>query len=314
MILAADIGGTNCRLASFEAVDGNLQMQAQVWLSTASIRNTEALLAAFLHELHAQPRAMDAVVVAVAGPVCGHVSGSLTNGELELDFAPLNSGNAGHFFLINDFVAQAYAVFAPLVRKHIAGPDSVGIRGPRAVIGAGTGLGHALLLPMPDGQWQALPSENGHAAFPFIGDMENSWHNFLRTQLGIAYGTGDDVLTGRGLACLHHFLTGEKLDAAAVGRTALQTETETLAIYSRLYARACRNWMLATLPTGGLWIAGGIAAQNPLAVTSHYFMAELYNHPRFEALLRNMPVYLLEDTASGLWGAAEFGRLACKQS
>lgn len=317
VILAADIGGTNCRLGLFRHENGLLAMIKAAWVETGSIAHAGALLAAFERELEFAPEAADTVVAAIAGPVEDRARGYLANGMLRLDFTPFNA-KGERYFLINDFMAQAYAVLSSQGEKarRIAGPAERIRDAVRAVIGAGTGLGQAVLVLLSalegNSRWMAVPSENGHAAFPFVNGAENDFHTFLRYQLQIPYATGDDTITGRGLAALHEFLTGQRLTPAQVGRQALSSDTPTLRWYARLYARACRNWMLSAMCEGGLWIAGGIAAQNPLAVTCAYFMEELYNAPggdeRWGNYLRGVPVYLLEDTNSGLWGAARYGQ------
>lgn len=314
-ILAADIGGTNCRLGHFSEKDNELVLEAISWIDTGSIAHTEELMEAFEKKLSKTPHEVDAVVVAIAGPVEDFSRGTLTNGGLVVDFAPLNASGK-RFFLINDFMAQAYAVLSPEGEraKHIAGPDKPLRDGTRAVIGAGTGLGQAYLTrlnPGTDGSpahWMSVPSESGHVGFPFVTDREHEFGKFLCKELAIPYATGDDAITGRGLACLHHFLTGNKLTPAEVGQTALNEESETLAWYARLYGRACRNWMLTTLCDGGLWIAGGIAAKNPKVITSPEFRNELYGSPKWTPYLKTIPVYLMENVNSGVWGAARFGQ------
>lgn len=319
VILAADIGGTNCRLGLFRLAKNKLSMDKTAWVETGSIAQAESLMAAFERELDIPPEKADLISVAIAGPVDECTSGHLSNGNLHLDFSNLNE-KGKKYFLINDFMAQAYAVVSPEGEraKHITGPKKAVKDGVRAVIGAGTGLGQALLVPL-DGsrkdrptEWVAVASENGHSAFPYVNGAENDFHTFLRTKLKIPYGTGDETVTGRGLAALHEFLTGEKLTPAQVGGQALGRDTPTLKWFSRFYARACRNWMLSTMCEGGLWIAGGIASQNPLLITSDYFMDELYNAPyrskSWDDFLHSVPVYLMEDTNSGLWGAARFAQ------
>lgn len=319
IILAADIGGTNCRLGLFKLSKNRLTMDKAAWVETGSIANVAALQTAFERELDMPPDNADAVVVAIAGPVEDCARGRLSNGMLELDFAPLNK-KTRRYFLLNDFMAQAYAVLSPEGEKArlITGPRKAAHDGVRAVIGAGTGLGQAILVQLDanttnrPGHWLAVASENGHSAFPFVNGAENDFHTFLRTRMKISYATGDVTINGRGLAILHEFLTGEKLTPAQVGGQALNQETPTLKWYSRLYARACRNWILSTMCEGGLWIAGGIAAQNPMVVGCEYFLNELYNAPynaeQWGGYLRSVPIYLLEDTNSGLWGAARFGQ------
>ncbi|MDE5832996.1 MAG: glucokinase [Desulfovibrio sp.] len=318
-ILAADIGGTNCRLGLFKLQKNKLSMDKAAWIETGSIARADALMNAFERELETSPEKANAVSVAIAGPVEECVKGGLSNGNLELDFAPLNEKKK-RYYLINDFMAQAYAVLSPEGERAswIAGPKKPAISGVRAVIGAGTGLGQAILAPLDGNKkvktshWLAVASENGHSAFPFVNGAENDFHTFLRTRLNIPYATGDETVTGRGLAALHEFLTGEKLTPAQVGGQVLSRDTPTLKWFSRFYARACRNWILSTMCEAGLWIAGGIAAQNPLVINSEYFHNELYNSPyrskTWDDFLKSVPVFLMEDTNSGLWGAARFAQ------
>lgn len=322
VILAADIGGTNCRLGLFRLAKTRLTMEKAAWVETGSIASETALVAAMERELGVSPDDADVIVAAIAGPVEGCVSGVLSNGQLVLNFTELNAKER-RYFLINDFMAQAYAVLSPEGEKarKLAGPQKPAHDSVRAVIGAGTGLGQATLVKLEEGRnsepanWIAVTSENGHSAFPFVNGAENDFHTYLRTKLKIPYATGDETVSGRGLAALHEFLTGEKLTPAQVGGQALSEDTPTLKWYSRFYARVVRNWMLCTMCEGGIWIAGGIAAQNPLVVTCDYFLQELnnapYRSPRWDSYIRNMPVYLMEDTNCGLWGAARFGQQEC---
>lgn len=67
---------------------------------------------------------------------------------------------------------------------------------------------------------------------------------------------------GRGLRLLHLF-SRRTPEAHEIAAEALRSETGTLRWYARFYARACRNWALSTLCTGGLFITGGIASATP---------------------------------------------------
>lgn len=320
LIATADIGGTNCRFGLFELEEGRLALRKSVWIATNTLADTPGFMAACARELELELRMAKILVAAIAGPVENLERGALSNGSLRLDFGPAKCARPlPSIFIINDFMAQAYAMLTRCGEEAIlvAGPEKGPENATRAIIGAGTGLGQAMLINTaayaPSCGWLALPSENGHAAFPFVGDAENDFHKFIREYLGIPYATGDDVLTGRGLRALHLFLTGKEMEPALVGKTALGADTETLAWYSRFYGRACRNWMLATMCFGGLWIAGGIAAQNVSCVQSPYFNNELYNHPKWREMLETIPARLMVDKDSGLWGAARAGMLLAGQ-
>lgn len=313
-IIAADIGGTNCRLGLFKLDDEQLKLEKTLWISTTDVNHTESFVKAVETALEVSAEKADALVAAIAGPVENNVRGQLSNGNLILDFSDFNRNVNTKLSLINDFTAQAYNVISPEGEKalRIAGPEKGEPEAVKAVIGAGTGLGQAQLalekIANKPYRWLPLPSENGWSVFPFLGEDEHKFAEFLCRELDLAYPAGDDVVTGRGLAVLHQFLTGDKLEPYQVGEGFLQSDTETLAWYSRFYARACRNWMLSTICKGGLWISGGIAAKNPLSVKSRYFMEELYAAPRWDEFLHSIPVYLVEDINSGLWGSARFGQ------
>lgn len=319
VIATSDIGGTNCRFGLFNDDGGELKLVKTVWVSTGNIEDTDAFLMACERELEIELNSLDALVAAVAGPVENDCRCALTNARLCLDFAqPRAIHKNTPVRVINDFMAQAFAMLTPCGRdaRLLAGPERVPSYAIHAVIGAGTGLGQAMLVSYGDPgnqRWQALPSENGHAVFPFIGDAENEFHKFLCSRLNIPFATGDDTLTGRGLQALHLFLAAEELSPAAIGERALRSDTPTLQWYSRFYGRACRDWILNTLCEGGLWIAGGIAAQNPFAVGNAHFMNEIYNHPRWSDYLRSIPIRLITDKNSGLWGAARVGLALAKQ-
>lgn len=313
-IVAADIGGTNCRLGLFGYDNGQLSLNRSMWIQTKGVEHTDDFVKAVETALEISLEISDAMVAAIAGPVENNVRGRLTNSDMTLDFSGLMGRNNMRAMLINDFMAQAYAVISPEGKKALllTGPENAPEEATRAVIGAGTGLGQAIIVRtfgLPHhSRWQPLPSENGHSVFPFIGPEEDKFHAFICRELNIPFATGDDVVTGRGLAALHKFLTGVSLTPPEVGQTALGGETETLAWYSRFYGRACRNWMLSTVCHGGLWIAGGIAAQNPYVVRNEHFMNELHGHPRWVEFLQSVPVYLIEDKNSGLWGSARLGQ------
>ncbi|MDR1777842.1 MAG: glucokinase [Desulfovibrio sp.] len=310
-VLAADIGGTNARFAVFRHESGpagpKLELDSVVWLSTAELSGAASVLAAFRRALQLPtdvgPEAADALAVALAGPVSGGC-GCLTNGSLRLDSAEMASGIP--VVLMNDFLAQAYACAClpeESVRPVFAQESGAEAGSVRAVVGAGTGVGAAVLWECA-GRLHALPSEAGHASFALVGREEEDFGRFALQQTGVPFLVGDEVLSGRGLALLHRYLTGERLPPREVSRAALKSETTTLRWYARLYGRFCRNVALTTLCTGGLWIAGGIAADNPLVVNSGCFAEEFFASPRLEALLRRLPVFLVDDKNSGLWGAA----------
>lgn len=63
-------------------------MEKAAWIETGGIAQTETLMSAFERELETPIDKASAVVLAIAGPVEECAKGNLSNGSLELDFAP----------------------------------------------------------------------------------------------------------------------------------------------------------------------------------------------------------------------------------
>lgn len=311
-IFAADIGGTNARFALFTAHEGNLTLSSAVWTKSADLGNTQDVLQAMQQLLQARISANDALAIALAGPVDG-LRGKLTNGKLELDLRGVQQRHElACCLLLNDFSAQAFTTLTPCgsaATRIRTGSRSAGeLHAARAVLGAGTGLGAAMLISSgaegPAGIWRAIPSEVGHSAFPFVGSEEQAYQDFLARELGRDYPTAENVLSGEGLSVLHYYLSGQFFYPPAVGAEALAHDTPTLLWYARFWGRFCRQWILTTL-CGGLWIGGGIAAKNPLCVTHPAFFQELGLVADPGGVVDATPIYLISDGNSGLWGAAQ---------
>jgi glucokinase len=309
-ILAADIGGTHSRFASFVSEGAaELRHEGSQWLKTGESASFGELIERLRDTpLPLSPEAADMAVLAVAGPVEGGRRCSPPNIPWGID---LESDKAATGFqraeLINDFVAQAFATRSPVASTAETVLSGNAVEDAAvAVIGAGTGLGHAALVPDGSGGYLAVPSEKGHAAFPMVTPREQEFQAFLASRTGEPYTRGDTVVSGGGLALLHAFLTGEDLTPEEV-TPRLTPECETVAWFSRFYARACRDYALAVLGRGGVYIAGGLAARTPSLVRHEAFAAEFRMSPTMGELLAGMPVLLIHDQESGLWGAAWYG-------
>jgi len=310
-ILCADIGGTNSRFGYFRADPvGNLSVVETKWFRTREVASFGHLIRLLREsEFQLKPGDADIVVIAVAGPVEKGVYSAPPLIPWDVD---ITNAQADYAFkrslLINDFVAQAYAtrsVVGQSAREIL--PGQIIPRGTVAVIGAGTGLGKAMLVSVSDGRYIAIPSEGAHANFPFVSLQESRFQEFLIHELGEEYITANSVVSGKGLTLIHQFLTGEKLEPKDVmGKCTL--DCETLVWASRFFGRVCRNFALEILSLGGMYIAGGIAAKLPQLVTHDAFAREFRSSKTMGRLLAQMPVALISDEESGLWGAAFLGQ------
>ncbi|MBF0481778.1 MAG: glucokinase [Desulfovibrionaceae bacterium] len=308
-ILAADVGGTNSRFAVFEVLGGELALsRAQVDAPTAGASCFEELLErALTLGLAWSPQEIDVAVLAVAGPVEAGRYAKLANAALTVDARSVGERfGLTRVVLINDFLAQAYACLSPAAATARVVQAGKGLaQAALAVIGAGTGLGHCALIPDRSGGYLAAPSEAGHAAFPFTVE-ETDVSRFIRGETGQDAPYVEAVVSGPGLALIHKFCTGRDLSPTEAAAE-LTPGSQTAGLFARFYGRACRNYVLACLGRGGLFVSGGVAAKNPFLVDHDAFRTEFSACPAFADWLAKLPVKLVGREDFGLWGAAVYG-------
>jgi glucokinase len=311
-IIVSDIGGTYSRIAAFEVNSPQaLDLIESIAFETDRFNSFDDLLdhleeSSFKNSL----KGAKIIVIAVAGPVQSPDESELTNLDwpINLETAKNKYGKTT-FFLINDFVAQAYGCLSTVGRsaKQIK-TGKLNYEDTIAVVGAGTGLGHCSLRSESSRKYVHMPSEGGRVIFPFLGPEEIKFQQFVISEVGLPQVTGDDILSGRGLSLLHKYLTGKVLSPAEISRE-ISPDSETARWFSLFYGRTCRNYVLTVLSLGGLFISGGLVGRNPYLVDCDTFKEEFTNSATKGNLLADIPIFLIEDSRIGLWGAAIYGIL-----
>ena len=309
-IIAADIGGTNSRFALF-TWEEKLEIRERIEIPTQSTKSFAELLENL--EASSFPLALseaDAVSFAIAGPVSNGVYCSPPNIPWAVDLSNAQRDfGLNNFLLINDFLAQAYAVLSPIGNsKTTINAGKADPAGTIAVLGAGTGVGKALLVPTTSGHYRGIPSEGGHGNFPPENERELELSAFIKAKDSLAYTSWDDTISGRGLSHIHEFCNGVEISPKEVADT-FEKNSETLQIAATIYGRLCRNFALEGLSTGGMYIAGGLAAKNPILLEHPSFEQSFLDSPKYRDLLKTMPLHLFENEASGLWGAAHAAQI-----
>ncbi|OPX39999.1 MAG: hypothetical protein B1H11_01470 [Desulfobacteraceae bacterium 4484_190.1] len=278
-ILSADIGGTNSRFAYFRYDENKkLGLIETVWLKSGEAVSFADLISKLKKSdfsLALEEAGM--AVFAVAGPVEQGCYSAPPYIPWDIDISNANKDfGLRRCTLINDFVAQAYACRSPMIESaQDVVPGKIDPNAPLIVTGAGTALGISALVPLISGGYIAIPSEGGHASFPFESEPEFKYMKFLLKELGTTYITANTVVSGKGLSLLHQFFTGEKLEPAEVTKC-LNEESEVLINMARFYGRICRNFALQFLAMGGVYISGGVAAKLPELVTHKEFAKEFH--------------------------------------
>ncbi|WP_370226283.1 glucokinase [Pararhodobacter marinus] len=300
--LVADIGGTNTRVAL--ADEGVLRQGSIRKYPNAGRGSLSEILTQYLTDTATGDCA--GVCVAAAGPVRGGVA-RMTNLDWEVTAGDLaRVGGTSRVSILNDLQAQGHAL-ASLDRRHLrcllpgqaAEPGAA-----QLVVGAGTGFNAAPVHHLPGGTYVA-PSECGHIHLPRKGDQEAALARHLAEKHGIA--TIEEVLCGRGLVALHHWVTGQTLPGNALTAAIVAGEAEaqeTGRLYARIMGRALASLAMVHLPFGGIFLIGSVArAMAP--VLAPLGMAETFRDMgRFSDFMDAFPVSVVEDDYAALLGCA----------
>ena len=78
---------------------------------------------------------------------------------------------------------------------------------------------------------------------------------------------------------------------------------KTYDIFTRIYAKACKNFSLNALCFGGLYIGGGIAARNLEIFKSKQFMEEFFNNIKMKSILKEIPILVIRNYNISLYGS-----------
>jgi len=73
--------------------------------------------------------------------------------------------------------------------------------------------------------------------------------------------------------------------------------------YSIYFSRFVKNAAFSDLPLGGIYIGGGIAANNPELIGKD-FLKEFLASETHQKLLKALPIYIILNDDAGLIGAA----------
>jgi glucokinase len=303
VILVGDLGGTNARLALVEP--GSSDPVAESRTATADFHDFESVLAAYLAKTGAS---IKGGCLAIAGPISDDGRrAKFTNLPWTIDADALEARfGIGRLTLANDFAAAAMGITVAPAESIVPLQDGEPLaHAPKLVIGAGTGLGMAVLVPHGDG-WRVLPGEGGHVAFAPLDEDQDRVLNALRNEYGRV--TAERVISGPGLAGIHHILAGDKLDPAEIVHRALieadVAALDSLDVFLSAYGAYAGDMAMAVMARGGVYLAGGIAAKLLPILPASPFLAAFNAKAEHADLARRMPVAVVTDPSLGLRGAA----------
>jgi glucokinase len=306
--LVADIGGTNARFALVQP-DGTVVHSR--YLAAADYPTIEHALADYLAiEQAATPRV---AALAIAGAVTGDAV-ALTNHPWTFSIAALQRHFAfAHLAVVNDFEANALALprLGPADRRQVGSgqpaPDA-----PLAVIGPGSGLGVAGMVPLGGCGWRPLPGEGGHATMAPANARESALLERMRGHFG--HVSAERVLSGPGLVNLYITLTGldgvsaEPLTPAQVADAGQRGTDgharEAVEMFCAMLGTVTGNVALTLGARGGVFIAGGIVPKLGPAFDVSPFRQRFEAKGRFQPYLAAIPTYVVTHPVPAFVGLA----------
>ncbi len=322
-LLNGDIGGTKTLLELVELDGAEASVVARRRYPSRDYDHFEKVVDDFLASC-GNPR----VAVAsfgVAGPVEereGAQKARVTNLPWRLDGRALaRRFGFQKVVLLNDFAAVAHGIgrLGPEQLATLQEGEPRPIAG-RLVIGAGTGLGVAQLPWCGEGH-AVVATEGGHAGFAPCGELQTELLRWGQGQWGRV--SWEHLLSGPGLTriyrfLLHHLRAGSDAaalleapdPAAAIAIAAGRGEepaARALGLFVELYGAAAGDFALASLPFGGLFVAGGIAPKILDHLRTGPFLDAFNAKGPMAPLMARIPVRVVTDPDVGLLGSRATG-------
>ncbi len=229
--------------------------------------------------------------------------------------------------LLNDLEAFGWGLaLLPPDRFAVLQDGARDAHGNAALIAAGTGLGEAGMFW--DGTRHVpFASEGGHADLAPRTAREVKLLEFLAQRYG--HVSWERAVSGPGLVNIFEFLRAvegmavptalaeaeTEHDPAVVSTAALVERApiavEALDMFTRLFGAEAGNLALKLKATGGVYLAGGIAPKILPKLQDGTFVAAFVDKGRFRELLQGIPVRVVLDESTALYGAARYAAEHC---
>lgn len=322
MILAGDIGGTKTRLALFPKEE---KRSNPLYEETLQSQDHDSLIEAIRAFLKGKTVKIESACFGIAGPIIDQKT-QTTNLSWFVDAEKLKEFlGIARVRLLNDLEAIALGTlileegaFSTLNKGASTG------QGNRVVIAAGTGLGEGILFW--DGtKYCTAASEGGHCDFAPRSQIEIDLLSYLlRRHKRVSY---ERILSGPGLLNIYEFLKGknqgeeprwlserfkEEAPGTVISEMALAKQSElcmkALDLFVSIYGAEAGNLALKMLPTGGVYIGGGIAPKILKKLSDGSFLKAFFDKGRYASLMERLPIRVILNDKVGLLGAAHCSR------
>lgn len=323
-ILAGDIGASKTILALYS---GNRVFSSPLKECIYPSGEYNGLLPMLEDFLHGLDQTIVSAAFGVAGPVIDQKS-HITKLPWSIEAVAIKN----HFkipgvSLLNDLVANAYGLDCIEPADLIPLNNSSACQdAPKAMLSPGTGLGEVFFVDSEHGK-QVFASEGGHCLFAPANQEQIGLLQFYQKDNQTI--TFDALCCGDGFVKIYNFLKSQpshsakpeienamqeaKHPAAVITENAVLADenrrcplcVHTVEMYVEMLAVEAANMVLKMLARGGVYIGGGIPPKI-LPYLQKNFMPIFRRHQSMGQILSSVPVHVVCNTKTALYGAASF--------
>lgn len=302
--LLADIGGTNARFAIWTA-DRPADAQHLAHYRTADYPNIADALLAYRAQLAAKGVAWPTRAILAVATAVNVEKIELANSPWHFTKHDLSTAcGFAHLHLINDFEAIARAIPTLAADEYVTiGGGTAVPNTPIGVLGPGTGLGVASLIPNGAGGWIAVPGEGGHVTATATTDFHFQIIQGIKSVHGHHHVSAERIASGKGLEKTYPVIC-QLLNQIPMAETAAEISANALLgndpaalraleFMVDILAVSARNLALTNGCFGGVYLAGGILPKIQDWFLHSNFRTQFEAKGRREEYMRGIPTRLI---------------------
>ena len=313
-----------------------------------NFQNVYELLTQFLKPYKGTPNYPRYAVFGVPGPIKNNTVLQFTNvihwNSINGEELAKTMGIEKIVFL-NDFVANGFGIQTKMkedVDYVIINDKPIDPNGPKATLGPGTGLGVGYLTKKEgDKYYLVCGAEGSHSDFAPVNEQQFQYMLFLQKYYHVDHISTERATCGQAIIPIYKFFCQGKKDEIPphdeelfkevkgfegttnsdaqiqinnkIVSKGLNKECElcekTLNFFMELYGQAAGNISLMYLPSGGLYLLGGLSvAFQDLIINTDVWKNAFKAKGRLSSVLENTPVILIKVHDLGMRGSTEYCR------
>ncbi len=326
VIITWDIGATKCAAATviYDEISQALTCQKSFRVKLRECDSFAHLTDTIEQGLDIKMSAADVICIGAAGQYDGDVLQLDKGYPYVMNIAEVaKQNNWPEFAVVHDYTPIVCATFTPYINDpnniKLLNPGSFDPHGRRVALGIGTGLGVKDGVLLPDGNFWIGTNEMGHIgitqpplAHKYYLRRHKELIKFMRSEGFVQKDTPlsfERILSGSGIAALHQFISCEAVPRAPeeVSEQCHSGQAdETLAMVAWYMGLFIGTVQLAFMPSGGIWISGGVVLKNIHLFDHDEFYRGIGASPAYQNLRTEFPLGVLINPEHAFLGAAYY--------